>query len=48
VGDWPSSVVHYDRGMESVVAVHGHSGKTRILFVDEEEGPMGAPGELGS
>jgi hypothetical protein len=32
VSEWPSSVVHYDRGMDSVEAVHGHNGKTRIVF----------------
>jgi hypothetical protein len=31
--EWPSSVVHYDRGMESVEAVHGHNGKTRIVIL---------------
>jgi hypothetical protein len=32
---WPSSVVHYDRGMDSVRHVHGHDGKTQIVFLDE-------------
>lgn len=32
---WPSSVVHYDRGMDSVRHVHGHDGKTNIVFLDE-------------
>lgn len=32
LSEWPSSVVHYDRGMASVEAVHGHNGKTRIVF----------------
>jgi hypothetical protein len=35
VGTWPSSVVHYERGMESVVHVHGHDGRTRIRYLDE-------------
>jgi len=35
MGQWPSSVVHYDRGMESVEHVHGHEGNTRIVFIDE-------------
>jgi len=35
VGAWPSSVVHYDRGMDSVEHVHGHGGATRIVFLDE-------------
>jgi len=33
---WPTSVVFHDRGMEAVDAVHGHSGKTQIVFLDEE------------
>jgi hypothetical protein len=33
-GDWPTSVVFHDRGMEAVEAVHGHGGKTRIVWVD--------------
>lgn len=33
--EWPSSVVHYDRGMASVEHVHGHGGKTRIVMLDE-------------
>ncbi len=30
--DWPTSVVFHDRGMEAVEAVHGHNGKTHIVF----------------
>ena len=33
--EWPSSVVHYDRGIESVYHVHGHNGKTKIVFLDD-------------
>jgi hypothetical protein len=33
---WPSSVVHYERGMDSIQHVHGHNGKTRIVWLDEE------------
>jgi hypothetical protein len=33
--EWPSSVVHYDRGMDSGEHVHGHSGSTRIVWIDE-------------
>lgn len=37
---WPSSVVHYDRGMDSVRHVHGHDGATDIVFLDDNgEGP---------
>jgi hypothetical protein len=31
---WPTSVVFHDRGIESVVALHGHDGATRIEWVD--------------
>lgn len=30
LSDWPTSVVFHDKGIESVQAVHGHGGKTRI------------------
>lgn len=33
--EWPSSVCHYERGMESVTAVHGHNGQTRIVWLDD-------------
>ena len=36
VSQWPSSVVHYEKGMESVQHVHGHGGKTRIVWLDED------------
>lgn len=32
LGEYPTSVVFHDRGMDSVVAVHGHDGLTRIVF----------------
>lgn len=31
--DWPTSVVFHDRGIEAVKAVHGHNGKTRIVWM---------------
>lgn len=31
----PTSVVFHDRGIESVEAVHGHDGKTRVVWADE-------------
>ena len=42
--EWPSSVVHYDRGMESVEAIHGHNGKTRIVITNATRGstPVGS------
>lgn len=30
--EWPTSVVFHDRGMEAVEAVHGHGGKTRVVW----------------
>jgi hypothetical protein len=33
--EWPSSVVHYDRGLASIEAIHGHGGKTRIVWLDD-------------
>lgn len=32
--DWPTSVVFHDNGIESVEAVHGHEGRTRIEWWD--------------
>lgn len=34
LSQWPTSVVFHDRGMESVEAIHGHGGATRIEWVD--------------
>lgn len=36
--EFPTSVVFHTRGMESVEAVHGHGGATRIVWLD----PQGA------
>lgn len=36
-GVWPSSVVHYERGLKAVEAIHGHGGQTRIVFLDGVE-----------
>lgn len=30
---WPTSVVFHDRGIPSVEAIHGHDGRTRIVFL---------------
>lgn len=38
--DWPTSVVFHDRGMESVEAVHGHGGKTRVVFSEPDRDAM--------
>lgn len=32
LSEWPTSVVFHDRGMEAVEAVHGHGGKTRVVW----------------
>jgi hypothetical protein len=32
--EWPTSVVFYDRGVESVEALHGHNGRTHIEWID--------------
>jgi hypothetical protein len=32
---WPTSVVFHDRGMEGIEAVHGHGGKTQVLWTDQ-------------
>jgi hypothetical protein len=32
LSDWPTSVVFHDRGVDSVLAVHGHNGKTRLVW----------------
>ena len=34
LSEFPTSVVFHQRGMESVEAVHGHGGKTRIVWHD--------------
>jgi len=33
---WPSSIVHYERGIDSILHVHGHGGATRIVWIDED------------
>ena len=30
--EWPTSVVFHERGIEAVEAIHGHGGKTRVVF----------------
>jgi len=32
--EWPTSVVFHDRGVESLEAIHGHNGRTRIVWLD--------------
>lgn len=33
----PTSVVFHDNGIESVEKIHGHGGKTRIVWIDDEQ-----------
>lgn len=35
----PTSVVFHDRGMDSVDRVHGHSGATRVVWLDPPSTP---------
>lgn len=35
LGDWPTSVVFHERGAEALEHVHGHGGKTRVVWLDE-------------
>lgn len=36
---FPTSVVFHDNGMGSVEAIHGHSGSTEIVWLDDEPEP---------
>lgn len=38
-GQWPTSVVFHERGIDSVRAVHGHGGWTRIVWCEEARQP---------
>jgi hypothetical protein len=33
LSEWPTSVVFHDRGAEALEAVHGHGGKTRVVWL---------------
>ena len=33
--EFPTSVVFHERGLESMKHVHGHDGKTRIIWLNE-------------
>jgi L-fucose isomerase-like protein len=33
-GKWPTSVVFHERGIDAVRAVHGHGGKTSVVWTD--------------
>lgn len=32
LSDWPTSVVFHDRGIEAVEMIHGHGGRTSIVW----------------
>lgn len=32
LGDWPTSIVFHDHGIDSVLHIHGHHGRTRIVW----------------
>jgi hypothetical protein len=36
LSEWPTSVVFHERGIDSVRAVHGHGGATRIVWTNGE------------
>jgi hypothetical protein len=38
VGGNPTSVVFHDNGMESVEAIHGHGGHTKVMWLSEDLG----------
>ena len=33
--EWPTSAVFHDRGQEAIEHIHGHGGKTRVVWIDE-------------
>lgn len=46
-GDFPTTVVHHDRGMASVRALHGHGGLTSIVMVDACPDDTNGDGDCG-
>lgn len=42
VGVNPTSVVFHDNGIASVEAIHGHGGKTRVVWTSEDMGERAA------
>jgi hypothetical protein len=34
LGEWPVTTNHHDRGIQSVQALHGHSGRTEVVWLD--------------
>ncbi len=39
LSEWPTSVVFHDRGVDSLVAVHGHGGRTKVHWIDPLDSP---------
>jgi hypothetical protein len=37
--EWPTSVVFHERGMQSVEAIHGHGGRTEVVWLSDELEP---------
>jgi hypothetical protein len=37
--DWPTSVVFHDRGADAVEHVHGHNGRTEVVWLDSGSPP---------
>ena len=35
-GKWPTSVVFHDKGIKSVEKIHGHDGKTTVVWVGDD------------
>lgn len=35
-GEWPTSVVWHQQGMASIDKIHGHQGRTQIVWLDDE------------
>jgi hypothetical protein len=33
-GEWPTSVVWSERGVEAIERIHGHGGNTRLVWID--------------
>jgi hypothetical protein len=34
--EWPTSVVFHDKGIKAVEKIHGHDGRTKIVWQDEQ------------
>lgn len=42
LGGFPTSVMFHDKGVESLEAVHGHEGRTRVVFIEDLPAEMQA------